>query len=318
MTPSSEFSQFQQVVHRIAPQGKLLRVWAMKGGMSAEMTALEIEHEDGHTQRVIVRRPCEATYKRNPQAAADEFKLLHTLRRIDLPTQKPLLLDSSGTIFPAPYLVIEYIEGRPEFAPADLANHLNQFATHLAMIHSVDYKQLELSFLPKQATGLGETIGPQPLVLKPSLDEERIRQTLEAAWPITQRNRHVLRHGDFWPGNILWRDGQIAAIIDWEDALIGEPLTDLAISRLDILCIFGSNAMISFTQRYLALMAIDTTTLPFWDLHAALRFVRLAGSDLVGWAAFYSPFGRPDITEQSLRQHYRFFIEQAFAAINLA
>jgi aminoglycoside phosphotransferase (APT) family kinase protein len=38
----------------------------------------------------------------------------------------------------------------------------------------------------------------------------------------------VLLHGDFWPGNALWRDGALVAILDWEDAAIGDPLADVA------------------------------------------------------------------------------------------
>jgi hypothetical protein len=57
---------------------------------------------------------------------------------------------------------------------------------------------------------------------------------------------------------------------------------------------------------------IDFSNLPYYDLYAALRLVRLAGSDLAGWAAFFAPFGRPDITEQSIRNDYHFFINQAF------
>jgi aminoglycoside phosphotransferase (APT) family kinase protein len=135
---------------------------------------------------------------------------------------------------------------------------------------------------------------------------------LESVWPLPQRNTSVLLHGDFWPGNILWRDGTLVAVIDWEDAKLGDPLTDLAISRLDILWIFGVDAMHSFTHHYMSMMAIDYTNLPYWDLCAALRLVRLAGSNLAEWAAFFPPFGRHDITEQTIRDHYRFFITQAF------
>jgi aminoglycoside phosphotransferase (APT) family kinase protein len=176
---------------------------------------------------------------------------------------------------------------------------------------------MDLSFLPKQAEELTELIGNEPANLSVSMEEGRIRDTLEAAWPLSQQNAPVLRHGDFWPGNLLWRDKQLVAVIDWEDAQLGDPLTDLAISRLDMLCIFGRGAMDSFTQQYHTRMAIDLTDLPYWDLYAALRFMRLTGADLAEWAAFYPPFGRPDITEETLREHYQYFINQAYAKLAL-
>jgi aminoglycoside phosphotransferase (APT) family kinase protein len=312
MKASNEDQQFEHLVQTIAPRSKLLRTWPLKGGISAEMTALEIEDPDGQTRNMIVRRPGDGALRRNPHAAADEFKLLQITRSLGLATQTPYYLDQSGEIFPMPYLVIEYIEGRPEFAPAPGAGFIGQIATHLARIHSADCSQLDVSFLPKQARGLAGNVGERRANLDTSLDEGRIRDTLEAAWPLARRNAPVLLHGDFWPGNLLWRDGTLVAVIDWEDAALGDPLADLAISRLDMLCIFGRDAMHAFTRQYRSLMTIDDTHLPYWDLCAALRFARLAGSDLAEWAAFYPPFGRPDITEHTLREHYRFFIAQAF------
>ncbi|HEX6386312.1 MAG TPA: phosphotransferase, partial [Anaerolineae bacterium] len=122
-------------------------------------------------------------------------------------------------------------------------------------------------------------------------------------------------HGDFWPGNTLWQDGRLVAVIDWEDAKLGDPLVDLAISRLDIVWIFGIKAMNSFTDYYQSMMAIDYSNLPYWDLCAALRLVRLAGSNLAVWAAYFSPFGRHDITEQTMMESYRFFVGQALEKV---
>ncbi|MGT5522875.1 phosphotransferase family protein, partial [Escherichia coli] len=90
----------------------------------------------------------------------------------------------------------------------------------------------------------------------------------EAAWPFYQQNKSVLLHGDFWPGNVLWKDGQLVAVIDWEDAQIGDPLADLGNSRLEILWASGSEAMHSFTRHYQAMTDIDFSNLPYWDLFA--------------------------------------------------
>ena len=100
---------------------------------------------------MIVRQHGEADLKHNPQIAADEFKLLQLLRSVGVATPRPYHLDQSGEIFSTPYVVIEYIEGQPEFAPADLPDLILQFATHLSRIHQVDGSKLDLSFLPQQA-----------------------------------------------------------------------------------------------------------------------------------------------------------------------
>lgn len=311
MTVVNEDQKFAQLVQLLAPQSKFLRAWSLTGGISATMTAFAFETATGQTRQMIVRRPSASTLRRNPQAVQVEFKLLQLMHHLGLATPTPYYVDPSGQLFDTPYLVIEYIEGKPEFAPADVADYVFQAATHLAQIHSVDSTKLDLTFLPQQMAGLSQ----RPPTLNETLAEGKIRARLEAVWPRAARNAPALLHGDFWPGNILWQAGKLVGVIDWEDATVGEPLMDLAISRLDMVCIFGVEAMHAFTHHYQARRPMDYTHLPDWDLYAALRFIRLAGANLAEWAAFYPPFGRPDITAQTLRKHYQFFIAQAFAQL---
>jgi len=215
MTASKEDSKFEQVVQKIDSQSKLLRTWELKRGVSAQVTALEIERPGGHTKKLIVRRHGEVDLKHNPQIAADEFKLLQLLHSVGLATPRPYHLDQSGEIFSTPYVVIEYIAGKPEFAPSNLSDLLLQLATQLSRIHQVDCSHLDVSFLPKLEQRYAEKLRERPAQVDESFDEGPIRDTLEAVWPIPQRNTSVLLHGDFWPGNILWRDGQLVAVIDW-------------------------------------------------------------------------------------------------------
>lgn len=292
---------FQRLVHRFAPGSTLLRVWPLIGGVSANVTALEIARSDGQRQRVIARRHGAVDLRQNPRIAADEFRLLQRLRAAGIPCPTPYYLDESGEIFPTPVIVVEYIDGAPEFAPADLPSALRQLASLLAAIHAVDYAQHDLSFLPSQTDRYTEKLRNRPAMLDDSLDEGRIRDALEAVWPMPQHNHSVLLHGDFWPGNTLWRDGELLAIIDWEDAAIGDPLADLGNSRLEILWAYGVEAMETFTRFYLALNPIDVTNLPYWDLCAALK----PASKLADWAGDAA-------TEARMRSGHRTFVTQAF------
>jgi aminoglycoside phosphotransferase (APT) family kinase protein len=131
------------------------------------------------------------------------------------------------------------------------------------------------------------------------------------AEPLPRGNPPTLLHGDFWPGNTSWQEGQLAAVIDWKDAKVGDPLIDLAISRSDIVWIFGTEAMDAFTHHYQSLVAIDDTNRPCWDLCAALRFIRWTGGNLAEVAASFASLGRQDITERTIRGKYRFFVTQA-------
>src|SRR5215467_10325986 len=111
MDDSKADKKVQEVVQKFEPHGKLLRQWGLKGGVSAQVTALEIERPDGHTQKMILRQHGEVDLKHNPHIAADEFELLQFLHSAGQAVPKPFYLDQSGEIYATPYLVIEYIEG---------------------------------------------------------------------------------------------------------------------------------------------------------------------------------------------------------------
>ena len=306
MTASTKDNKFVQVVQKFAPHSKLLRTWQLTGGVSAQVTALEIERPDGHTQKMMFRSHGEIDLKRNPHIAADEFRLLHLLHSANLATPMPYYLDHSSEIFSTPYLVIEYIEGTTEFAPSNVPNFLHQCATHLSSIHRVNCSQLDVSFLPQQATIYAKKLRNRPAQLDESLDEGHIRNVLEAAWPFPQHNPSVLLHGDFWPGNLLWQNGQLVAIIDWEDAALGDPLADLANSRLEILWAFGIDTMNLFTHCYQKLHPIDITNLPYWDLWAALK----SAFQITEWATTSEA-----LSEQTMRERHEWFREQAFEKV---
>jgi aminoglycoside phosphotransferase (APT) family kinase protein len=299
MIDADEFARFQRLVPRLIPRGTLRRAWRLTGGVSAEITALEVERPDGCPAKLVVRRHGAIDRARNPHVARDEYSLLRIARDHGLAVPKPHLYDESGQLFATPILVVAYVDGETEFAPGDLAAYVDQAATELARIHGVK-DGTELSFLSRQGKGFGE----RPAELDASLGEGRIRAVLEIAGAPRRVNDRVLLHGDYWPGNLLWRDGRLAAVIDWEDAAVGDPLADLANARLEFLMAFGPDALVDFTDRYLALMPIDLTNLPYWDLCAALR----PCGKLAGWSL-------DEATERRMRERHARFVDGALATL---
>jgi aminoglycoside phosphotransferase (APT) family kinase protein len=297
------------------PGCKLLQTRRLQGGLSADMTLLTIKRNDGREQQMILRQLSAATFARQPDAAINEFRLLELLHLNGLPTPVPYYLDQSGEILPTPYLVVEYIPGEVDFSPSDLKGRILQMAEQLAHIHSIDLSGTDCSFLVNASSYCDEALNEQVSASDPGMDLDRVVEVLQSHDKTVKRNLPVLLHGDFWPGNILWQSGHLEAIIDWEDAQLGDPLIDLAISRLDLLWIFGTEAMLLFTHHYDSMAHPDLTNLPYWDLCAALRLARLVASDLAGWAAFFQPYGRQDISGESIRISCRLFIDQALSKL---
>jgi len=294
----------EEIVQKLHPGGQLLFAWKPTGGISAEITALEIGLPDGGKMKYIIRRHGEADLAGNPNRAALEFRLLQFLQEGGILAPKPCLLDNSCEILSTPYLVVEYIQGASEFTPTDLSDYLGQFTTQLVNIHHLNLSRWDFSTLPRQTLRFYNSLESPDKNTTPGLELERIRPTLTQAWSSMQSNTPVLLHGDYWPGNILWDDGRLAAVIDWEDARLGEPLADLSNSRLEILWAFGSDTLQDFTQRYQAMMEIDYTNLPYWDLWAVLK----PAAKLRSWGL------EPEKQKEMLRA-LSWFAQQAYTGI---
>jgi aminoglycoside phosphotransferase (APT) family kinase protein len=234
------------------PASRVVRTWSLPGDVSA----FELEGADGQRQRLVVRRHGPRDLARNPNIAADEFRLLNVVQAAGVPVPTPRLS--------APCLVVDYVEG--EVGPAGTA-FVAQFAAALLRIHAVE---ADVSFLPRRV--LAGT-----------------------------RNRPVLLHGDFWPGNTLWRDGRLVAVLDWEDAGVGDPLADVANARLELLWALGLEAMEHFTDEYRsAPRQVDMTDLPYWDLRADLRLT----PRITEW-------GLDDTTEKVMRERREMFVTRS-------
>ncbi|WP_372637966.1 phosphotransferase family protein [Cohnella sp.] len=291
----------QAIALKITPGARLLRARELPGGMSAQVVGLELEMADGSTRKIVVRQHGQADLARDPRIAAHEFRLLQWLRAAGAPVPEPYGYDESGETLPTPYVAIEYVEHEREYVPADNSEYARRMAEALAAIHRSDAGLEELAFLPRQDELVAERVAARPDRLDESLSEGRIRDTLERAWPPAQSNRTALLHGDFWPGNVLWNGSRLAAVIDWEDAALGDPLADLGNARLEMLWAYGEEAMEELTARYLSLAGgMDAGNLPVWDLYAALK----PASRLSDW-------GLEPSVERAMREKHRRFVDRA-------
>ncbi|MDX1382164.1 MAG: phosphotransferase family protein [Thermoanaerobaculia bacterium] len=295
----NDHDAFSEVARRVVPDGRLIGCSALAGGVSATTHALEIAAPSGARCRVVLRRHRNADWKPSREGTiATEFALLEGLHRIGLEVPEPLLLDVSGELLPEPYLVMERVTGSTAVADAELPTALGRLADFLARLHAVE---LETAALPP----LPEREDPWSSVLDHLPDDAlgaRLRTALEARPAAFEPSRRTLVHGDFWPGNVLWRDGEIAAVIDWEDAAIGDPLSDLACARVELLCAHDETAMEAFSRDYLARAPVDTTDLPIWEVYVSTA----ALSSMADW-------GLPPEVEAERRRRTRAFLERAAA-----
>lgn len=274
MPAAFERHLLETLVRNIDDGYRMVRAWPLGGGVSARTCAMEIATPDAGTRQMVVRVHGEADRRHNPHIARDEFRLLAHLHAGGLPVPRPVRVDEST--LGAPAIVIEYLPGETVTAPLDQAAFVAEAATALYRIHTAAVA--DLSFLPAYSERIAR------LLESPGRDNEAfsgsaIRAALAGLWPLPRRNPDVLLHGDFWPGNLLWRGKTLVGVVDWEDAASGDPLADLANARLEMLMLLGREALERFTERYLELAVLDDTQLHGWDLAAALKMA----SAIEGW-----------------------------------
>ncbi|MDE2858323.1 MAG: phosphotransferase [Chloroflexota bacterium] len=285
------FQQARKTLAACKPGWKLVEARQL----SSRAATLEILTDQGRPGRLTLLSHSPRDRQVNPDIARDEFRLLQILSSAGLAVPKPLLVDSRHEI---PFLITEFVEGETRFAPAKISAFCHQMADILASIHRIDINRYDLSFLPAQSQVLEEN-------LREATEEAYgIRAILSAARSRLQFNATVLLHGDFWLGNLLWRADQLAAVIDWEDAMLGDPLGDLGKSRLEMLWALGEPAMDLYTAGYKTRNpGLDYSSLPFWDLWGALRL-----SHFAQWSTEEGKTAR-------MRTQYERFITKAVAAL---
>ena len=296
------------VVRRFAPDARIVGASGMDGGESATMTSIDLERAGGGRDTVILRQAGDANLAADPDTAANEARVLDALGGSGLPAPRVLDVAPSRGLLPRPFLVITVLDGAPDHDPSDRVDAALQMAGFLARLHAIDAGRDDLAAVPRRP---GPLDGPAGWRAGPPAAFRGARDLLDAARPPPARNPEALLHGDFWAGNVLWRDGRLSGVVDWEDAAVGDPLADLAIARVDMSWGFGREAMEAFTARYAARTGFDLSALPFWDLRAALRQAPHAADYAEGWR----DLGRADIDEATIRAAHARLIDEAMAAL---
>lgn len=137
--------------------------------------------------------------------------------------------------------------------PADLGHFAATMAAFLTRLHTVPPVEVATVVQPDQSLDdwFAETVTSWrrlAAILEPS-DRERVDAFLEAPLPPTPR-RMVFCHNDLGDEHIVMADDgrTVSGIIDWSDAVLGDPARDLALLALD----FGPAVLDRILEGYAA------------------------------------------------------------------
>jgi aminoglycoside phosphotransferase (APT) family kinase protein len=248
------------IAERLYPGSKLQRAVRLTGGVSANVFRLDLQGSDGGSTKLVLREHG-AAHSGHP--AELEFRLLQALAQTSLPVPKPLHLDIGCTDLPHPYLLMGFVEGSSDVFKGNSNRYLSAMADLLADIHDTPIEGLPA--LPKRCDPLPELFDLLPR------DSERneLSKILNNQEDTAYAGKLRLLHGDFWPENILWQNDSVAAIVDWEDAAIGDPLSDVACCQLELRYKLGPASMNRFRRAYEKWHPVDLKRLCLWQLYVA-------------------------------------------------
>jgi aminoglycoside phosphotransferase (APT) family kinase protein len=196
---------------------------------------------DAEGRRWVLRRPPAGELLESAHDVAREYRILAGLGRTDVPAPAVYGLCTDQAISPVPLALVEMIDGLviegtevgEELTPEVRGAVGHRAVSTLARIHAIDLEAAGLAGLSRSKTpharrllrrwhGQWEASKRREL---PAVDD--LAERLAAAEP--PQVAPVLVHGDYHLLNLIVgpRDGEIRAVLDWELATLGDPLSDV-------------------------------------------------------------------------------------------
>lgn len=256
-------------------------VTRLDGGQHAE--TWRVDTADPAT-RVVIRQ-----FPVGDPAALEEERVLRALDGLGGLAPALLGSDPDGRRLGQPVSLIGWLDGEANITPADPGRWARELGRGLAAVHAVPAERL--AELPSVFDGRG---GSRELLGGPLEAEARSR------WPEIVGSPEVLSHGDYWSGNVVWRDGNLIGIVDWPSGARGPAGFDLGWCRLDLVLLFGEQIADEFLAAYEAETGRTVADPRLWDIWAAARSEDSVGS----WGPNYQPLGRADLDEAELRRRH--------------
>ena len=238
--PGLELGALADFLGREAPGllGRSLSGRVIAGGKSN----LTYEVSDG-VRSVIVRRPPLGHVLATAHDMVREHRVITALHDTAVPVPETYGVCPSDDVIGAPFYVMELVAGTPYRFAAQLApvgaervrGISERMVDTLVALHSVDPASVGLSdfgrpegFLERQVRRWNRQLDASRSRDLPGIDE--LYERLAASVP-TQGDPTIV-HGDFRLDNLLVSDDdEVAAVLDWEMATLGDPLTDVALLR---------------------------------------------------------------------------------------
>ena len=251
--------RFLKLTEILSPEGDLIYFSRLEGGVSCDVFLLEVK-EGTKINKFVVRTEGLPTSENTVET---EFYLLKSISNKQVPTAEAFYFDNSCEILDKPFMVMSFLEGTI-FEPKEREfSFLEIMAKQLIRIHQTD-----IAYLPELPLRTDPLDGLISYLPKESRWNE-LSSLIKGLNKEIFEGEKVFLHGDFWLGNLLWKDSLIVGILDWEYAAIGDPLSDLATACLEVRYEVGIEGIEIFKHTYSNFLDIDEYRLSLWLIFVA-------------------------------------------------
>ena len=186
-------------------------------------------------EQMTVRLPSDIEYV--PQVEKEQQWLPKLAPFLPLPIPIPLAMGRPTEYYPWHWSVYRWLEGKT--ASIERITDLTTFATALAnfliALQKIDITGGPLAtpqncYRGGQLKMYDEEARQAIALLKGKIDTDKITKMWDRALASTWQSTPVWVHGDVAPTNLLVKDGQLSAVIDFGSMAIGDPACDLVIA----------------------------------------------------------------------------------------
>jgi aminoglycoside phosphotransferase (APT) family kinase protein len=297
--PAPTPEQFAQIAEAVVPDARVVSTRRLVGGLGCRMDVLEMRLANGAKHTVITRQYWERKDSEIEQRPFSESSVLDALAANGVPVPLPVLRENvASEIFGRLGLVISYFDGAPNLFPADPQDWARQLAAAMAKIHAIIVPS-ELRSVPRSHIKSLEkwmtADEPPERFAKHELGTD-LWNAMRKLWPSVDTSANQLIHNDFWPGNTLWKDEQLLAVIDWDRPGLGVPADDVGYFLSDA-AYAGLDIEDSFLKTYEEVSGKPVQDLLFWKMMGSA----IAMPDIGPWATGYDELGTGRMTPDELR-----------------
>jgi aminoglycoside phosphotransferase (APT) family kinase protein len=167
-----------------------------------------------------------------------EYRLISGLHPLGFPVPRPYALCTDPAVIGAIFYVMELASGQaysngalPQVDPATRRHMYEQLVDTLANLHNVDPVTAGLGDFGKPGNYFERQVARWTRQYRDSQTDElpemeRLIEYLPASLP--EQSRTSIVHGDYRIDNVLFGDGSLTAVLDWELATLGDPVADFS------------------------------------------------------------------------------------------